>query len=105
MHVWGGSGKLLGFIVSEKGIEVDPAKVKAIQEMPEPKIEKQVRGFLGRLNYIARFVSHLTATFPTTSTKAPQNGLVAGATRGKVFPPIFKLKGILVISIFLLAYK
>ena len=30
--------------------------------MPEPRIEKQVRGFLGRLNYIARFISQLTAT-------------------------------------------
>ena len=30
------SGKLLGFIVSNKGIEVDPAKVKAIQEMTAP---------------------------------------------------------------------
>ena len=56
------SGKLLGFIVSEKGIEVDPAKVKAIQEMPAPKTEKQVRGFLDRLNYISRFISHMTAT-------------------------------------------
>ena len=56
------SGKLLGFIVSQKGIEVDPDKVKAIQEMPAPKIEKQVRGFLGRLNYISRFISHMTAT-------------------------------------------
>jgi hypothetical protein len=56
------SGKLLGFIVSKKGIEVDPAKVKAIQEMPAPKTEKQVRGFLGRLNYISRFISHMTAT-------------------------------------------
>ena len=27
------SGKLLGFVVSNKGIEVDPAKVKAIQKM------------------------------------------------------------------------
>ena len=44
------SGKLLGFIVSQKGIRVDPEKVKAILEMPEPRIEKQVRGFLGRLN-------------------------------------------------------
>lgn len=56
------SGKLLGFIVSEKGIEVDPDKVKAIQNMPAPATEKEVRGFLGRLNYISRFISHLTAT-------------------------------------------
>ncbi|XP_028242244.1 uncharacterized protein LOC114420585 [Glycine soja] len=55
------SGKLLGFIVSQKGIEVDPEKVKAILEMPEPRTERQVRGFLGRLNYIARFISQLTA--------------------------------------------
>ena len=37
-------------------------KVKDILEMPEPRTEKQVRGFLGRLNYIARFISQLTAT-------------------------------------------
>ncbi|PKI66593.1 hypothetical protein CRG98_013002 [Punica granatum] len=30
------SRKLLGFIVSEKGIEVDPDKVKAIMELPPP---------------------------------------------------------------------
>ena len=31
------SGKLLGHIVSESGIEVDPDKIKAIKEMPVPK--------------------------------------------------------------------
>ena len=36
------SGKLLGFIVSQRGIEVDPEKVKAIQVMPAPKTEKEV---------------------------------------------------------------
>jgi len=56
------SWKLLGFIVSQKGIEIDPEKVKVILEMPEPRTEKQVRGFLGRLNYITRFISQLTAT-------------------------------------------
>ncbi|XP_050878259.1 uncharacterized protein LOC127082076, partial [Lathyrus oleraceus] len=56
------SGKLLGFIVSQRGIEVDPDKVRAIQEMPAPRTEREVRGFLGRLNYISRFISHMTAT-------------------------------------------
>jgi len=36
------SGKLLGFIVRQKGIEVDPEKVKATIEMPEQHTEKQV---------------------------------------------------------------
>ena len=56
------SDKLLGFVVSGKGIEVDPAKVRAIQEMPTPRTKKEVMGFLRRLNYVSRFISHLTTT-------------------------------------------
>ncbi|PKI42997.1 hypothetical protein CRG98_036611 [Punica granatum] len=54
------SGKLLGFLVSERGIEVDPDKVKAIKELPPPSSAREVRDFLGRLNYIARFIANLT---------------------------------------------
>lgn len=36
------SDKLLGFIVRQHGIEVDPEKVKAIQVMSPPKTEKEV---------------------------------------------------------------
>ena len=36
------SGKLLSFIVNQRGIEVEPAKVQAIKDMPTPKTEKQV---------------------------------------------------------------
>ncbi|MCQ7416345.1 reverse transcriptase domain-containing protein, partial [Salmonella enterica] len=56
------SGKLLGFVVSQEGIKVDPDKVKAILEMPPPQTQKEVRGFLGRINYIARFIVQLTTT-------------------------------------------
>jgi hypothetical protein len=56
------SGKLLRFLVNGKGIEVDPDKAKAIQSMPTPKSEKKVRGFLGRLNYIAKFIAQLITT-------------------------------------------
>ncbi|RDX82521.1 Retrovirus-related Pol polyprotein, partial [Mucuna pruriens] len=56
------SGKLLGFMVSERGIEVDPIKVKAIREMPPPTTDSEVRGFLGCINFVARFISQLTVT-------------------------------------------
>ncbi|RVW21995.1 Retrovirus-related Pol polyprotein from transposon 17.6 [Vitis vinifera] len=46
------SGKLLGYMVSERGIEVDPDKIRAILDMPAPRTEREVRGFLGRLQYI-----------------------------------------------------
>ena len=54
------SGKLLGHIVSERGIEVDPDKIKVIQEMPVLKKEKDVWGFIGKLQYISRFIVKLT---------------------------------------------
>ena len=41
--------KLLGHMVSERGIEVNLDKIKAILDMPAPKTEKEIRGFLGRL--------------------------------------------------------
>ena len=53
---------LLGYIVSEKGIEVNPAKVKGIRKIPETRIEKEVRGFVGNLHYISRFISKFTQT-------------------------------------------
>ena len=53
-------GKLLGHIVSERGIEVDPEKIKAVLDMPVPRTEKDIRGFLGRLQYISRFIARLT---------------------------------------------
>jgi len=46
--------KLLGFISTEKGIEVDLDKVRAILEILTPHIEKEVCDFLSILNYIAR---------------------------------------------------
>ena len=54
------SGKLLGHIVSERGIKVDPEKIKAILDMPALRTEKEIRGFLGRLQYISRFIARLT---------------------------------------------
>ncbi|XP_049369418.1 uncharacterized protein LOC125834305 [Solanum verrucosum] len=35
------AGKLLGFIVSRRGIELDPSKIKSIRDLPPPKSKKE----------------------------------------------------------------
>ena len=54
------SKKLLGYIITERGIEVDPDKIRAILNMPAPRTEREIRDFLGRLQYINRFIVKLT---------------------------------------------
>ena len=70
------SSKLLGFIVSSKGIEIDPSKVKAICELKPPKTVKEVRSLMGRLNYIARFISQLSETAKPFFRLLKKNALV-----------------------------
>ena len=55
------SGKLLGHIVGMGGIEVDSEKIKVITEMPAPKTQREVRAFLGKIQYISRFIAKLTS--------------------------------------------
>ena len=57
------TGTLLGFLVSDRQIGVDPSKNKTILEMPPPKSEKEIRGFLGRLQYIGWFIAKLASTY------------------------------------------
>ena len=56
------AGKLLGLMITQRGIEMDPTKIKAILEMQPPRSEKEVRSFLGKIQYISRFISKLTTT-------------------------------------------
>jgi hypothetical protein len=41
-------GKLLGHIVTEKGICVDPTRVEAIQTIALPRNRKEIQSFLGK---------------------------------------------------------
>ena len=43
---------VLGHKVSGKGIEVDRAKVEAIERMPTPRDIKGIRSFLGHVGFI-----------------------------------------------------
>ena len=66
-------GNFLGFLVHQRGIEVDHNKEKAIALANTPQNKKELRKFLGRVNYLRKFISNL-----------------AGKT--KEFPDLVKLK-------------
>jgi hypothetical protein len=48
--------EFLGLIISEKGIRMDPRKVKAITDWPIPTTKRELQQFLGFVNFYRRFV-------------------------------------------------
>jgi hypothetical protein len=50
------SGKLLGFLVSHRGIEANPDKVKAIEEMRPPHNLKEMQCLAGCMAALGRFI-------------------------------------------------
>jgi hypothetical protein len=51
---------LLGFLVSYRGIEANPEKIKAIEVMRPPARIKDIQKLAGSLAALSRFISRLT---------------------------------------------
>jgi hypothetical protein len=49
-------GIVLGHVISERGIEVDKAKVETVEQLPPPKDVKSLRSFLGHAGFYRRFI-------------------------------------------------
>ncbi len=51
----------LGHIIGKEGVTVDPEKIKAVQEWPQPMCVKDVRAFVGFASYYRRFVKNFAS--------------------------------------------
>ena len=51
------AGKLLGFIVNNRGIEANPDKIKVVIDMLPPSNIKDIQRLTGRIVTLSRFVS------------------------------------------------
>jgi hypothetical protein len=49
-------GIVLGHVISERGIEVDKAKVETVEQLPPPTDVKSLRSFLGHVGFYTRFI-------------------------------------------------
>nr|KYP55434.1 Transposon Ty3-G Gag-Pol polyprotein [Cajanus cajan] len=67
------AGEFLGFVIHQKGIEVDRNKTKAIMETKPPSNKKELQSLLGKVNFLRRFISNLSG-------------------KTKIFSPLLRLK-------------
>ena len=49
-------GKLLGHVVSAASVQIDPERVKAIHTLSVPRSKKDIQSFLGKINFVRRFI-------------------------------------------------
>lgn len=70
--------EFLGFVISDKGIETNPAKVEAIANYPQPKTVKELRAFLGLSSYYRRFIMGYAALArPLTALLRGEDGRIS----------------------------
>jgi hypothetical protein len=53
------TGKFLGFIIHENGIEIDPDRIKSIQNVEAPTCKLEMQKFFGKINYLWRLICNL----------------------------------------------
>ena len=53
---WLSKVSFLGHVVSRDGIQVDPKKIEAVRDWPQPNTPTEIRSFLGLAGYYRRFV-------------------------------------------------
>jgi hypothetical protein len=54
------TGKFLGFIIHEHGTKIDPTKIESINKVQPPQCKNDMQNFLGKVNYLRRFISNLS---------------------------------------------
>ncbi|XP_050233412.1 uncharacterized protein LOC126681899 [Mercurialis annua] len=52
------AGNFLGFLVHQRGVEVDKNKAHAIINAEPPKTKKQLQRLIGQINFLRRFISN-----------------------------------------------
>lgn len=66
----------LGYHITEKGAKPLDAKIEAIKNFPPPKDIRQLRRFLGMINFYRRFIPH------AAQIQAPLHNLLLGNAKG-----------------------
>ena len=80
---WTTRVEFLGFIVTTSRIEIDPSKIKAVRDWPEPTIVKETQSFLEFANFYRRFIKNYSkvAALLTNLTRKDQKFSITSKAR------------------------
>ena len=53
--------EFLGYVIDKEGLHAPPSKIEAIQKLKPPENLKELRAFLGLINYYARFIENFSS--------------------------------------------
>ena len=53
--------EVVGLVLSKYGLKPDPEKIRAVQEMQPPQNTKELKTFLGFMQYIAKFIPNMAS--------------------------------------------
>jgi hypothetical protein len=76
-------GKLLGHIVSRDGIRIDPKRVEAIETLVIPRNVKEIQSFLGKINFLRRFVPNFAEIVKLITDMLKKNSEVKWTTEAR----------------------
>ncbi|KAF5792946.1 putative nucleotidyltransferase, Ribonuclease H [Helianthus annuus] len=86
MRILATRGSIFGYVVSKRGIQVDPAKVEAVMNWQEPKTPTEIRSFLGLAGYYRRFIENFSRiAAPLTSLTKKKEKFIWGPKQQESF--------------------
>jgi hypothetical protein len=76
-------GMIMGFIVSKHGMRIEPERTQAIAKIPL-LIKKMMQSFLGKINFVRRFVPSFAETMKPLQDMIKKNAKLKWGPKEKV---------------------
>jgi len=76
-------GRLLGHLISKDGIRIDLEIIQAILQIPYPRNTKELQGFLGKINFLRRFIPNLAESMRLLSNMLKRDAKVRWSLEAK----------------------
>ena len=92
LHLWKSEVRFMGHLITSKGLEPDPDKVRAVEEMPEPTTKQELKSLLGFVNFLSKFLPKLSEVAqPLRDLTAEEAKFIWSTQHAKSFKEIREL--------------